>query len=56
MFEDWLNNQDPEFIRFLYRVYKSEKRNLIRDEEIFTIAKKLNMRINDIEQVMNYKI
>lgn len=57
MFEQWLDNQDPDFIKFLYRIYLSEKRQSIksiRDDEILFVAKKLNMRINDIEQVMNY--
>lgn len=57
MFENWLDNQDPDFIRFLYRVYLSEKRQKsIQDHEILDVAKKLNMRIRDLEQVMNYKI
>ena len=58
MFENWLNNQDPDFIKFLYRIYLSEKRQsiTIRDDEILFVAKKLNMRINDIEQVMNYRL
>jgi len=56
MFEYWLN-EDPEFVQFMYRVYLSEKRKRpINDNDVFTLAKKLNMRIKDIEYVMNYKI
>jgi hypothetical protein len=56
MFEYWLN-EDPEFVQFMYRVYLSEKRKRpINDNDVFTLAKKLNMRIKDIEYVMNYRL